>query len=48
MPCVFLTGDAGPYSAAELRACGATAVLAKPVALRRLGEAVAAAIASPG
>jgi CheY-like chemotaxis protein len=47
LPCVFLTGDPGGYSAADLRARGA-AVLGKPVGLNQLGAAVASALAPGG
>jgi CheY-like chemotaxis protein len=43
LPGVFLVGQSA-YSAGELRARGATAVLAKPVGLDEFGRAVAAAV----
>ncbi len=46
LPCVFVTGDTGPYTADELLARGAAAVLSKPVDLATLGAALAGSIAS--
>ena len=47
LPCVFLSGNTGRYSAADLLGCGAVAVLGKPVPLDLLNDTLAAAVA-PG
>jgi FixJ family two-component response regulator len=44
LPCVFLTGDAGEYTLEHLRACGACAVLEKPIRVSELGEVMGKAI----
>jgi CheY-like chemotaxis protein len=43
LPCVFVSGDTGPYTVGDLLARGASGVLDKPVAMDYLGRAIAAA-----
>jgi FixJ family two-component response regulator len=44
LPCVFLTGDVGDYTLEQLRACGACAVLEKPIRISELGDVMGEAI----
>ena len=46
LPCVFLSGQTGNYSAVDLLGCGAVAVLSKPVPLDLLNDTLAKAITS--
>ena len=46
LPCVFLSGHTGTYSAADLLGRGVAAVLGKPVPLDLLNDTLAAAVAS--
>ena len=45
LPCEFVSGDTGKYTARELLNRGAAAVLPKPVSLADLGRAVSEALA---
>lgn len=48
LPCVFVSGETGKYTVNELLARGASDVLGKPVAMGRLGHALAAAAGAVG
>ncbi len=48
LPCVFVSGHTGVYTADELLGRGAAAVLSKPVGLDDLGAALAVAIGPAG
>ncbi|VTS03593.1 response regulator receiver protein : Signal transduction histidine kinase, nitrogen specific, NtrB OS=uncultured bacterium GN=ACD_75C02615G0008 PE=4 SV=1: Response_reg [Gemmata massiliana] len=48
LPCVFLSGEIGPYTSGELIARGASAVIGKPVAMGQLDRAVALALGDAG